>query len=84
MKFTVVWKPAAEAELAEIWTLAADKRSIAAAANEIDVRLAIQPETLGESRSGAIRVWLVGPIGVTYEIIPDDRIVRVLDVWTVR
>jgi hypothetical protein len=83
MNFTVVWKPAAEAELAELWTLAANKPAIAEAANEIDIRLKTQPHIVGEARSGAIRVWFVGPIGVTYEIVPDDRIVRVLDVWTV-
>jgi hypothetical protein len=68
--------------LAEIWTLATDKRAIAEAANEIDIRLTTQPQLFGEARSGAMRVWFVGPIGVTYEILADDCVVRVLDVWT--
>jgi hypothetical protein len=81
MRYTVVWKPAAEAELAELWISAADKHAIAAAANEIDVRLRLAPHSVGESRSGTIRVWFAGPIGVTYEIVQDDYLVRVLDVW---
>jgi hypothetical protein len=84
MKCTVVWKPAAEAEWAELWVLAAEKQAIVEAANEIDIRLATQPHSLGGARSGAIRMWFVGPLGVTYEIVDDDYLVRVLDVWTTR
>ena len=36
MKYTVVWKPAAEAELAVLWMAASDKHSIVEAGNEID------------------------------------------------
>jgi plasmid stabilization system protein ParE len=82
MTYTVVWKPAAEAELAELWMTAADKPALAQAANEIDDRLAKEPIALGESRSGSTRVWFVGPLGVTFEIREDDRLVRVIDVWS--
>jgi hypothetical protein len=82
MKYTVVWKPAAEAELAEIWMAATAKGAIAAAGNQIDEQLKTKPNVLGESRSGNVRVWFIGPIGVTYEVLDDDRLVRVLDVWS--
>jgi hypothetical protein len=49
MKYTVVWKPAAEVELADLWISATDRSAIAAAANEIDARLKLAPHTVGES-----------------------------------
>ena len=36
MTYTVLWKPSAEAELVRIWTEAAERTAVAAAANEID------------------------------------------------
>jgi hypothetical protein len=43
MTFTVVWKPAAEGTLAEIWLASASCREVASAANEIDTVLRGQP-----------------------------------------
>ena len=42
------------------------------------------PRLCGESRGGALRVVFAGPLGFEYEIIEDDRQVRVLTVWQVR
>jgi hypothetical protein len=81
VKFTVIWLTSAEAELAEVWLAADDRELIAQTANEIDARLAAEPETQGESRSGQRRILLVAPLGVVFETHLADRIVRVLDVW---
>jgi len=81
MSYTVVWVPAAEQELAELWLNAAQRREVTEAAREIDSRLRFSPAEQGESRPRGRRILLVLPLGVTFEILPEDRIVRVLDVW---
>ena len=83
MSYTVVWKPAAEEELTEIWSDAADRSAIAAAANEIDRLLRSAPLDQGESRSAKVRVMFVHPLGVFFHIEDLDRLVSVLRVWRV-
>lgn len=83
MTFTVVWVVSGADELAEIWLSAGDRPLITAAARDIDHRLRIQPDAVGESRDGSRRILIAGPLAVTYEISLDDRIVRVLDVWRI-
>ncbi len=80
MKFTVVWSRAAEDELIEIWLFTEDRSGTTVAAHEIDQRLGRDPENEGESRNGGRRILLLPPLGVTYEVIPEDRLVRVLHV----
>jgi hypothetical protein len=81
MSHTVVWVPAAEQELAQLWMDAAQRREVTQAAREIDSRLRFVPGEQGESRAHGRRILLVPPLGVTFEIFPQDRLVRVLDVW---
>jgi hypothetical protein len=81
MSYTVVWVPAAEQELAQLWMDAAQRREVTQAAREIDYRLRFAPVEQGESRAHGRRILLVLPLGVTFEILPEDRLVRVLDVW---
>ena len=84
MSYTVVWTPIAEQKLAAIWNTANDSAAVTAAANEIDLFLSTKPRLCGESRGKSLRVTFAGPIGVEYEVIEDDRLVRVLMVWQVR
>ena len=81
MKYSVRWVTKAEFELARLWLNAADRAAITSAANEIDARLAINPDVEGESRSGGRRILLVAPLGGTYDVRHADRVVLVLDVW---
>lgn len=83
MKFTVVWKPAAERELVQLWTDAIDRAAVIAAANTIDQLLASNPEEQGESRDGVSRVLFVLPLGTLYDVHARDRRVTVLRVWRV-
>jgi plasmid stabilization system protein ParE len=83
MSYTVVWKPAAEDELAQIWTDAADRGAVADAANEIDRLLAAHPHDQGESRSDSVRVTFVHPLGIFFHVSEEDRLVSVLQVWSV-
>ena len=80
MKYTVLWKPSAEAALATLWAAAPDRSAVSAAANRIDAILQIDPETRGESRSGSIRILVVPPLAVTFEVQEPDRVVWVLGV----
>ena len=81
MTYTVLWVPAAEGELAELWMDAPRRRDVSDAANAIDERLRTAPAEEGESREHGRRILLVPPLGVTFEVFPGGRLVRVLDVW---
>jgi plasmid stabilization system protein ParE len=82
MNFTVLWDPEAEQELAAIWVAAADRAAVTAATDEIDRLLRTNPEQRGESRDDGRRILLVAPLGVLFRVLPDDRVVRVLQVWS--
>ncbi|MHC4176588.1 MAG: type II toxin-antitoxin system RelE/ParE family toxin [Planctomycetota bacterium] len=83
MSYTVVWKPAAEEELAQLWTDADDRNAVTAAADEIDRLLRSSPHKQGESRRGSVRVVFIDPIGVFFDVQDQDRLVSVLRVWRV-
>ena len=80
MKYTVIWKPAAEADLARLWTDSPDKHAITDASNRIDALLKKNPRALGESRFGNDRILVIAPLAVIFEVLEDDRLVRVLNV----
>jgi hypothetical protein len=81
MKFNVVWTPNAEERLAELWMSRPQlQREITAAANEVDERLQRNPLGQGESRAGSLRIMLVEPLIVDFEIVLDDQRVEVLNV----
>jgi hypothetical protein len=81
MKYTVVWKPDAEQELARLWNEATDRADVTAAADEIDVLLRYDPETKGEARFEDVRILLVPPLAVYFKVSPDDCLVEVAAVW---
>jgi hypothetical protein len=83
MKWTVVWRPTAESRLAELWTEAADRDAVARAADQMDARLARDPQTQGESRSETTRLLIIEPLAVLFDISELDRLVAVLKVWRV-
>jgi hypothetical protein len=84
--FRVVWAGAALNELAALW-LAADssgRQAITRATRLIDELLGSEPVDQGESRGGSERIMFVAPLGVTYAVDSQDRVVRVLQVWRFR
>lgn len=81
MKFTVIWTPAAEQDLAAIWLDADDRNAIASATNTIDWLLARTPESLGAPRFDTVRTLAIPPLGIDYEVVEQDRIVYVLSIW---
>jgi plasmid stabilization system protein ParE len=81
MKYTVVWDPPAESDLATIWTTAADRNAVAAAADQIDRLLARNPSGVGKSRSDQSWLLIVEPLAVLYDISDQDCLVLVWAVW---
>jgi hypothetical protein len=81
MRYQVHWVSEAEEELASIWVRAEDRDLITRTAFSIDRMLGNNPENAGESRSGDRRVLLIPPLGVTFSVSPQDRVVLVLNVW---
>jgi len=82
MRYRVAWTASAQEHLARVW-LASDKRqSVTSAAASIDAELREDPESKGESRRAGVRILIVRPLGIQYEVIPEDRTVYVLSVWT--
>jgi plasmid stabilization system protein ParE len=81
MKYTVVWKPSAEAKLAQIWTEAHNRNAVAQAADAIDRSLQFNAESQGESRTGNIRITWVQPLAIHFQVEKEDCMVYVLKVW---
>ncbi len=81
MNYSVVWRPKAEQELAALWPGASDRKAATASAHRIDQFLGANPADQGRWLIGVTRALIVLPLAVVYEIIEDDRQVRVLTVW---
>ena len=81
MKYTVLWKSAAEQELASIWMHASDRDRVTAAAQRIDDLLQSDAEERGESRTTGVRILIVPPLAVLFTVRPEDRIVSVGTAW---
>ena len=85
MKFTVVWTPVAEKELAELWLATSDKAEVTRVAQQVERQLKLDPENTGESRVGRVRILLEPPLGFVFSVSPDDRLVKVVHVaWARR
>ena len=83
MRFTVLWTPAAESQLAALWLIASDQLAVTMAANTIDRRLARNPESQGEALFDTVRLMAIAPLAVEFEVLDADRLVYVLSVWRV-
>jgi hypothetical protein len=81
MKWTVVWQPAADDRLCELWNAGPDRAAIAQAADQIDWLLRRDPLHQGEERDGDIRVLIVPPLAVGYTASEPDCLVSVFAVW---
>lgn len=86
MKYTVVWTQLADDALATTWMGAPSELRpvITQSVEEIERSLRIDPESIGESRDGAVRIVIKRPIVILYEVYSADRAVKVTDVRLVR
>jgi len=82
MRYSVRWLPGAEQELATLWMGAESRSAVTRAAFEIDQDLRDDPDAVGESRPGNLRVHFVAPLGVAFRVAPEDRLVQVVHVWS--
>jgi hypothetical protein len=80
MRFNVLWQPAAEDELADLWNNAPDRADVARAADTADDLMSRNPHALGESRAGAKRIVFLGPLAIDFEVRDADHTVLVLRV----
>ena len=58
MNYSVVWKPSAKDELADIWLGAVDRNAVTQAAHAIDVVLRLDPKLEAQSTSTPFVRWL--------------------------
>lgn len=80
MKWTVVYRPAAEKDLAELWLSAVDRNAVSAAADRIDLKLKSDPLNMGDTLTAELRSVIEGPLEVAFQISVLDRVVSV---WAV-
>lgn len=83
MKFTVIWLPHAERELAELWETTTDRAAVTRAADSIEQILTSFPDRAGEERPRGRRVLFDDPLGIQFRVLLDDRLVRVISVWDI-
>jgi hypothetical protein len=84
VNYTVTWTQEAEDGLAAAWLAAADRPAVTAASHRLDTALKQDARNLGESRiSSIVRIAIGLPLGIEFEIIEDDKKVRVLRVWSI-
>ena len=83
MKFSVVWQPDAETQLARLWEQSSDRTAFALAANHIEHVLRSYPDRVGEDRFEGDRILFESPLGVVFRLIMEDRMVQVLRVWDI-
>jgi hypothetical protein len=84
--FEVVWLQSALNELAAIWVNADSsvRQAITAATHYIDQELTTDPEEKGESRDEGERICFAFPLGVTFQVLAEQSLVRVMHVWDIR
>jgi hypothetical protein len=84
MTYRVDWPGAVLGELAAVWLAAPDRAAVTAASHQLEQALARDPYALGFPRNAAVnRTAIELPLGIDYEVIEDDKTVRVLAVWSV-
>jgi hypothetical protein len=80
MTWTVAYRPSAKDELAELWLATPDRHALTLAADEVDRLLRIDPLNCGESRDGAMRLLIMPPLAVFFDVSSDDRMVIIWNV----
>jgi hypothetical protein len=84
VSFTVVWNKRPQRELAQVWMDHADERNdITRAAADADSALRHDPLSVGEARSGSLRVACFHPLWIRFRVSEPDRLVTVEAVWHV-
>jgi len=84
MKYSVDWDDRALNDLSEIWLDAPDRTAVTLANAELEAALAVSPLRIGMARSSSVhRLAFRPPLAIEYEVIEDDKKVKVQAVYAV-
>ncbi len=82
MNYTVIWSPSAEDQLILVWLAATDRTAVTLVAHRLESALVDQP-FIGRPRNASVnRTATDSPLGIDFEIIEDDKKVRIIRVWS--
>ena len=81
MSHAVFWVPEADEKLQALITAAPEEQGLIRIVREIDFWLARDPLHFGESRFDTVRLGVVRPIAVLFDVLDDPPTVIVLDIW---
>lgn len=81
MSHFVFWVPEADERLQSLILEAEGRAHLIRVVREIDFWLARAPRDFGESRYESVRLGVVAPVAVLFEVQDDPPTVIVLDVW---
>ena len=81
MKHFVFWAPEADERLQSLIRGADESSDLIRVVREIDVWLARHPLDFGESRYDTVRIGVVAPLAVLFDVLDDPPTVIVLDIW---
>jgi len=86
MTYRVEWTDPAQMALLEMWaTLDSPAfRRISSAVVELERRLSTDPDNEGESRDSELRITFEEPLGITFNIDPDDRLASIIAAWLIK
>jgi hypothetical protein len=83
MSYLGDWTDDALNGLAAAWTAAVDRTAVTIASHRLDLALSRHPFAIGLSRNSPVNRTAVDlPLGTDYEIIEDDKTVRVVRIWS--
>lgn len=77
---TVVWVTDAETELTDIWLASGSRDRVTSASHRIDIALGENAESIGHPLAEGMIAYDEPPLRVLFEILDDDRLVRILKV----
>jgi hypothetical protein len=84
MSYRVIWSPSAENDLTTAWLAATDQLAVTNAAHRFDLALGRHPFAIGLPRNSSLNRTAVDlPLGIDYEIVEDDKTVRVIRAWLI-
>ncbi len=81
MKHFVFWAPDADEKLQSLIRGADQGEDLVRVVREIDVWLARDPLDFGESRYDTVRLGVVAPLAVLFDVLDDPPTVIVLAIW---
>jgi hypothetical protein len=81
MRHFVFWVLEADEKLQAILTAADSMPDLIRVVREVDFWLARDPLDFGESRFDTVRLGVVRPLAVLFDVLDDPPTVIVLDIW---